>query len=193
MFKSNPRPLHLNVQVVRYDQVMSTDAAGAAVDAEVHWLSAEQLQEWQALMTLLMTLPSVMDGQLRRDAGLNLFEYHVLAALSGAPDRTLVLSDLAALSQGSLSRLSHAVTRLERAGWVARRTCPGSGTRRTEARLTDAGWAKLQVSAPGHVRAARRLVVDVLAPEQLGALGEAARAITAAMFSEEPLSSGASC
>jgi DNA-binding MarR family transcriptional regulator len=84
------------------------------------------------------------------------------------------------VAQGSLSRLSHAITRLERSGWVERRSCTDNGGRRIEARLTDAGLAKLEEIAPGHVREARRLVVDVLTPEQLVALGDAARAITAA-------------
>jgi DNA-binding MarR family transcriptional regulator len=177
----------LNVQVGGYHRPVSVDTPrqAAAADQDVNWLSAQQLHEWQSLVTLLMTLPAAMDGQLRRDAGVNLFEYHVLAALSDAPDRTLVLSDLAGLAQGSLSRLSHAVTRLERAGWVVRRSVDG-GTRRTEARLTDAGLAKLEDIAPGHVGQARRLVIDALGPEQLTALGDAARTITAAIAAQGP-------
>jgi DNA-binding MarR family transcriptional regulator len=152
---------------------------------DVPWLSADQLRDWQALMGVLMTLLPALDVQLKRDAGVNVFEYHVLAGLSGAPDRALVLSDLAVLAQGSLSRLSHAVTRLERAGWVERRDCVEPG-RRVEARLTDAGMAKLEEVAPGHVREVRRLVVDVLTAAQLSTLGEAARAITAATLAGDP-------
>ena len=147
---------------------------------DVPWLSAEQQRDWRALAALFTTLPAALDAQLRRDAGLNGFEYQVLAALSEAPDRAVVLTDLAEAAQGSLSRLSHAVTRLERAGLVERRSCPGAGSRRTEARLTDEGWARIQQVAPGHVREVRRLVVDALTPEQLVALGEAARAVAAA-------------
>jgi DNA-binding MarR family transcriptional regulator len=169
---------------------VDTPRQAAASDQDVHWLSAKQLHEWQSLVTLLMTLPAAMDGQLRREAGVNLFEYHVLAALSAAPDRTLVLSDLAGLAQGSLSRLSHAVTRLERAGWVVRRFCADGGSRRTEALLTDAGLAKLEDIAPGHVGQARRLVIDALAPEQLTALGDAARTITEAIAAQRPPSCG---
>ena len=40
-------------------------------------------------MAMLMTLPTALDAQLKRDAGLNSFEYHVLAALSDAPDHSL--------------------------------------------------------------------------------------------------------
>jgi DNA-binding MarR family transcriptional regulator len=92
----------------------------------------------------------------------------------------LPMSDLAAIAQGSMSRLSHAVSRLELAGWVERHACRDAG-RRTAARLTPAGLRKLEEAAPGHVREVRRLVVDRLEPEQLRALGDAARAIVAGL------------
>jgi DNA-binding MarR family transcriptional regulator len=142
------------------------------------WLSDEQLREWKSLMALVMTLPARLDAQLKQDAGLNLFEYHILVGLAEAPERLQVMSDLATQARGSLSRLSHAISRLEDAGWVQRRSCGGAG-RRTEALLTAAGWQKLQQTAPGHVREARRLVIDALTAEQLEDLGTAARRIVA--------------
>ena len=142
------------------------------------WLSPEQLGEWKSLMGLLMILPASLDAQVKQDAGLNLFEYHILVELAEAPERTRVMSELAGQTRGSLSRLSHAVSRLEAAGWVVRRSCGGAG-RRTEARLTAAGWRKLQQTAPGHVREARRLVIDALTAEQLEDLARAARRIVA--------------
>jgi DNA-binding MarR family transcriptional regulator len=129
-------------------------------------------------VALLMTVPTSLDAQLKQDAGLNLFEYHILVELAGAPERSRILSELAAQTRGSLSRLSHAVSRLEAAGWVERRSCGGAG-RRTEAILTAAGWRKLQQASPGHVREARRLVIDALTAEQLKDLGAAARCIVA--------------
>jgi DNA-binding MarR family transcriptional regulator len=144
--------------------------------ADVPWLDDEQLRDWKALVGLLMTLPPALDAQLKRDTGLNMFEYHVLAALSEAPNGALPMSELAVMSRGSRSRLSHAVSRLESAGWVDRRSCAEAGLR-TAAHLTDAGRRKLEESAPGHAREARRLVVDLLTPEQLSSLGSSARAI----------------
>jgi YD repeat-containing protein len=164
---------------------VSADVDRGSTDVDVPWLSDAQQQDWAALVRLVMTLPAAMDAQLKRDAGVNSFEYHLLARLAQAPGRTLVLSELAVQAQGSLSRLSHAITRLERAGWVERRACNDKG-RRVEARLTDAGLVKLEDMAPGHVREARRLVVDVLTPGQLAALGEAAREITAVTMADEP-------
>jgi DNA-binding MarR family transcriptional regulator len=165
---------------------VTADTHGDHVAAdEVPWLSASQQHDWRALVALLTTLPAALDSQLKRDAGMNGFEFHVLAGLSEAENHTLLLSDLAASARGSLSRLSHALTRLEREGWVERRAC-GQPGRRVEARLTESGWAKVQATAPGHVREARRTVVDVLTPEQLAALGEAARAITAVTLAGQP-------
>ncbi|HEY2221112.1 MarR family winged helix-turn-helix transcriptional regulator [Actinomycetospora sp.] len=151
----------------------------ASRDRDEQWLSREQLHEWVALIAMVMTLPVGLDAQLKKDAGLNLFEYHVLVELAAAPGRMRVMTELANHTRGSLSRLSHAVSRLEAAGWVRRQACGGAG-RRTEAHLTDEGWQKLQESAPGHVREARRLVVDALTPAQLEGLGAAARRIVAA-------------
>src|SRR6478752_2371502 len=94
------------------------------------WLSAEQLRDWKSLMALLMLLPPALDAQLKCDAGLNSFEYHVLASLSAAERHTVAMSDLAVMAQGSVSRLSHAVGRLERAGWVERGSCQEAGRRK---------------------------------------------------------------
>lgn len=150
---------------------MTTDEA-----VEPPWLDAAQLDEWVALVAMVSTLPAALDAQLKRDAGLNLFEYHVLVQLGEAPDGQVPMSDLAIMSQGSPSRLTHAVSRLERAGYVTKAACRSAG-RRTATLLTDAGRRKLEETAPGHVREARRLVIDALTPEQLAGLGDACRAI----------------
>ncbi len=135
------------------------------------WLSRDEHEVWIRLAGLLVKLPAALDAQLQRDAGLSHFEYMVLAALSEAPGRTLRLSDLAELASGSLSRLSHVVTRLERREWVRREPCPGDG-RYINAVLTDDGWAKVVATAPGHVATVRALVIDALGPEQLRQLPE---------------------
>jgi DNA-binding MarR family transcriptional regulator len=150
----------------------------AGRDDNVAWLNAAQLDDWIATVGLTMALGPALDAQLKRDSGLNLFEYHILVALADAPGGALPMTDLATYTKGSPSRLSHAVSRLESSGWVERRACAEVG-RRTAAVLTDAGRRTLEEAAPGHVREVRRLVVDVLTPEQFAALGAAARAIVA--------------
>ena len=136
------------------------------------WLSSEELDTWVSLTSLLVALPQAIDRQLKRDSGLNFFEYSIMSGLSREERHAMQLSTLAQLAAGSLSRISHAVSRLEQQGWVQRRACHGEA-RGVEAALTKAGLAKLVEAAPAHVREARRLVVDVLSPadhEQLTAI-----------------------
>jgi DNA-binding MarR family transcriptional regulator len=139
-------------------------------DGQVNWLSPEEQAAWRPTVALLFRLPAALDAQLQRDAGISHFEYLVLSSLSEAPGRTLRMSDLAALASGSLSRLSHVVSRLETRGWVRREACPGDG-RFINAVLTEDGWAKVVATAPGHVAAVRALLVDALPPDQFQALG----------------------
>jgi DNA-binding MarR family transcriptional regulator len=135
------------------------------------WLTGDEQSCWMAFAAMMTKLPAALDAQLQRDAGITHFEYLVLAGLSMAPDRTLRMSQLAEFVSGSLSRLSHVATRLERRGWIRREPCPGDG-RYTNAVLTPGGWAKIVATAPGHVAAVRQLVVDALTAEQLRQLRE---------------------
>ena len=144
------------------------------------WLSAEEQQVWRSLVGTLVHLPAALDAQLRRDAGLTHFEYLVLAGLSEAPGRTLRMSALAGFAEGSPSRLSQVVDRLERRGWVERAPDP-SDRRATLGRLTDAGWQKVVATAPGHVAEVRRLVLDALTPAQVTQLGRITARIEAAV------------
>lgn len=92
--------------------------------------------------------------------------YGVMAALSESPQRELRMSDLAAYAEGSLSRLSQVVARLERKGYVHRRPDPDDG-RYTLATLTDEGHEKMLSAAPEHVALVRRLVFDPLTRTQV--------------------------
>ena len=112
-----------------------------------------------------------LECQLERESGLSFIEYHALARLSEEPDRTLRMSELAMVTNASLSRLSHLVTRLEKWGFVRREPDKTDG-RFTNAILTKAGLAELVASAPAHVAAVRQLVIDEFSPAELDQLGE---------------------
>ncbi|MFE6891804.1 MarR family winged helix-turn-helix transcriptional regulator [Streptomyces sp. NPDC057694] len=148
-------------------------------DDDTPWLSCEEARGWVHLVGALMALPPTIDAQLKQDAGLNFFEYSILAELSMSPGRTRQMHLLAQLANGSQSRLSHAVRRLEKFGWVQRRACP-TENRAVEAVLTDSGMAKVVETAPGHVREVRRTVIDVLSPQELEQLGQICRKVLAA-------------
>lgn len=145
-------------------------------EPEPGWLDDEEMDAWIQVAMLLSRLPHALDAQLLRDAGLTHFEYEVLSSLSEAPDRTLRMSTLAGLANGSLSRLSHVVTRLEKRDWVRRHPCPEDG-RFTNAVLTEAGWEKVVETAPGYAANVRALVVDRLTRAQLRQLAAIGRRV----------------
>ena len=128
-------------------------------------LNNHEWSAWLQLTTLFTLLPAALDSQLQREAGMTHFEFTVMAALSRQPGRRLQLKDLAVMANGSLSRLSHVISRLERQGWVQR--VSGNKGRATNAELTDKGFRKLRWAGPIHFQEVRRLVFDVLTPEEV--------------------------
>jgi len=140
------------------------------------WLDDDEQAAWVRLAAVVELLPGVLEAQLRTDADLTHFEYWVLAMLSEAPSRTLRMTALASRTSGSLSRLSHVVTRLEGRGLLERFPCP-EDRRATNARLTDDGWDVVVAAAPGHVATVRDYVVDALTTRQIRQLTEIADAI----------------
>jgi len=107
----------------------------------------------------------------------------VMAALSEASQRELRMSALAAFAEGSLSRLSQVVARLERKGHVRRHPDPADG-RHTLATLTDEGYRKTMSAAPGHIELVRRLVFAPLTSAQVKQLGRIGRRILYAIAPE---------
>jgi DNA-binding MarR family transcriptional regulator len=152
-------------------------------DQEPRWLDQQQLTAWLAFERLQVRLRAELDAEMQRMAGLTQFEYSVLAGLSEQPAGTMRISTLAHVTNGSLSRMSHLIKRLEGRGWVRRELDRADG-RYTNAILTQAGRAKVVDTAPGHVELVRRLVVDALTPGQLRQLGEISARLNARMTGE---------
>jgi DNA-binding MarR family transcriptional regulator len=156
--------------------MVATEDREAASEQEPGRLAPEELDAWAPLSGVLMRLPAALDAQLQRDAGISHVEYLVLATLSQAPARELVMSDLAGLVNCSLSRLSQVATRLEKQDWVRRAPCAHNG-RYTRATLTDAGWDKAVATAPLHTNAVRNLVIEPLTAAQTKHLSGISRRI----------------
>jgi DNA-binding MarR family transcriptional regulator len=136
-----------------------------SLDTEVRWLSAEEQATWRAFNTVSRIIEGSLDRQLTRDSGMSHAHYATLVALSESRGGRARMGDLAEYLQFSASRMSHAVRRMERDGWIVRQQCPTDG-RGQEAVLTAAGRAALEAAAPGHVAEVRRLVFEQLTPEQ---------------------------
>jgi len=139
--------------------------------SEPRWLDEEEQATWQAYLAATRLLDETLDRQLQNEAGMPHTYYGILAALSDAPDERMRMSDLARLVRGSPSRMTHAITSLERKGWVRREQCP-SDRRGQLAVLEPAGRKVLEEKAPGHVAEVRARLFDRLSPEQVTQLRE---------------------
>jgi DNA-binding MarR family transcriptional regulator len=137
---------------------------------ETRWLDADEQRVWVQLSTMILRLQPMLSAQLQREFGISHFEYLIMARLSEAPESTMRMSVLATLSGSSLPRLSQAVARMERGGWISRRPDAEDG-RYTLAVLTAAGRRRLRQVAPSHVEAVRELVFDRLTPTRTRQLG----------------------
>ncbi|WP_214365161.1 MarR family winged helix-turn-helix transcriptional regulator [Pseudonocardia sp. H11422] len=140
------------------------------------WLDEDEQRTWRAFLSASRLVFDRVERQMQQDAGMPLAYYEILARLSEAPDQTLRMSRLASSALSSRSRLSHAVARLEEAGWVVRRACP-TDRRGSFAELTPAGAAALEAAVPGHVETVRATVFDHLSPEQQAALRDIAETL----------------
>ncbi|HEX4252762.1 MAG TPA: MarR family transcriptional regulator [Pseudonocardia sp.] len=144
--------------------------------AHTRWLDGDEQRTWRAFLAANRLLMDSLDRQLQHDAGIPHTYYEILVRLSEVPDRALRMSQLAASSMSSRSRLSHAVARMEETGWVRRREC-ATDRRGAVCELTDAGMEAIKAAAPGHVEAVRTHLFDQLTPEQVVALREISEAL----------------
>ncbi len=166
----------MSAPVSSIPQSPAGSAAGAPSPARpseapepTRWLDAEEQKTWRAWLYSTQLLQERLDRELTRTTGISHAYYEILVQLSEAPDRRMRMSRLADRSLSSRSRLSHAVSRLEERGWVAREVCTEDG-RGQLAVLTDAGFAALEAAAPVHVTSVRTHLFDQLTPEQVAAM-----------------------
>jgi DNA-binding MarR family transcriptional regulator len=144
-------------------------------------LSRSELRAWLRLVNGMRSLLNALDRQLRDEAGMTHDDYGILSRLHRAPERTMRMSDLARDVGFSPSRLSHAITRMEDSGWIARTPSP-TDRRGTDAILTVEGARVVEDVSPDHLSLVRKLVFDSLglerareAAEALDQIGRAAR------------------
>ena len=143
------------------------------------WLAPEHLEPWMSLVALITVLPAHLDSQLTRDSGITHFDYMVMSMLAEAPDRTLRITELAARTNGTLSRMSHVLDKLEKRELIKRVAC-SEDARAKNAVLTREGLATWLDSAPKHLAEVRRVVTENLSAEQLQQL----RAINEALLAK---------
>ncbi len=148
--------------------------------APPRWLTPDERRAWLALYAVSTLLPGTLDAHLFREARITLFDYHVLAMLSESEGGSLPMSELAARSNASLSRLSHVAKKLEARGWLSRSPSAHDG-RVTTAVLTGEGMEAVQRLAVKHVDKVRELVFDSLDKRDTADLERVGRKILAAI------------
>jgi len=146
------------------------------VHVGTRWLDAREQAAWRSYLAATRLLAGAVDRDLQAQAHMPHAYYEILVRLSEAPDRKLRMSDLAEAADSSRSRLSHAVSRLEEAGWIRRESCP-SDRRGALAVLTPDGFAALEAAAPGHVESVRSHLFDALSTEQVDQLRDICAAV----------------
>lgn len=145
-------------------------------ESQPRWLNAKERAAWLALLSTTTLLPGAVESSLQKIGQLSLFDYNVLAMLSETPSRTLPMSELAARTSASLSRLSHVAKKLQLRGLVERST-HADDARVTAATITDAGLTLINELAPLHVETVRELIFDRLDAQDVADLARIGRKI----------------
>jgi DNA-binding MarR family transcriptional regulator len=148
------------------------------------WLTPEEQRAWRAYIAAAALVEDALDRQLQQEAGMPHLYYSILSSLSEAPERRLRMTDLAERLKITRSRLTYAVTRLEKDGLVRREDCRWD-KRGSIATLTDEGMSILERAAPGHVETVRALLFDRLTPEQVGQVEQIFTAVAEGLQGDE--------
>jgi DNA-binding MarR family transcriptional regulator len=149
------------------------------------WLDDHQQRAWRGLVMGMTLLMDRLDDDLQRMFGVSLTEYEILVRLSERPGRQLRMAQLADALAHSRSRVTHTVSRLEKAGLVTRNKSPEDG-RGVVCNLTDRGWELLVRMAPHHVNGVRSNLVDLVSGDDFDAMGRVMNAVADHLVAGHP-------
>ncbi|ANW18034.1 MarR family winged helix-turn-helix transcriptional regulator [Streptomyces clavuligerus] len=137
-------------------------------ETATRWLTDDEQCTWRTHLDVSRLLMHQLEKDLQ-PFGLTNNDYEILVNLSESPEHRMRMSDLAAATLQSKSRLSHQITRMESAGLVRRENCE-SDRRGLYAVLTEHGTTTMRKVAPHHVASVRKHFIDLMAPEALADL-----------------------
>jgi DNA-binding MarR family transcriptional regulator len=152
---------------------------------ETNWLDDDQQRSWRALLMGMTLLLDRLDDDLHRACDLSLVEYEILVRLSEREGRQMRMAQLADALAHSRSRVTHTITRMERAGLVARTSSPEDG-RGVVASMTAKGYDLLVRVAPIHVNGVRDHLVDLVSSEDFQAVGRVMNAVADHLVAGHP-------
>lgn len=139
-----------------------------------------EARAWRSLISATLILEEALERQAQRDGGMPHAYYAVLVQLFESTGQQRQMSALAHDLRYSLSRLTHAVTSMEKSGWVER--IRSVDDRRVQiVLLTEAGVKMVRTVSPIQAREVRARAFNALSAEQLTQLEEISRAIVAGL------------
>ena len=136
-----------------------------------NWLSPAEMTAWRSFITTTGDLLRASEHELE-PFGLDMGDYQLLAMLSEAPEQQLRMSDLAdalRLTRGGLTRRMEGVVKKK----LVTRVQSSEDGRVAFAQMTTKGVTTLNEVAPEHVETVRRLMIDLLTPAEVKAVGTA--------------------
>jgi DNA-binding HxlR family transcriptional regulator len=120
---------------------------------------------WAAFSFAGERVRDALERRGQHSAGMPPSYFELLVQLRHAPGRRLRMSELAAATGSKPSRITHAVNRLERAGWITRDGHPTDG-RGSTATLTGQGIEAMDAARPEFTRVVREHVLGPLSPAE---------------------------
>ena len=158
---------------------------------EPRWLSPREQRTWRAYLRMQRAVDIALAQQLT-EAGISRPDFEVMVPLSEAENRSLRVRNLASWLVWDRSRISHQLRRMEERGLITREDCVDDA-RGTMVRLTDKGFEVVAATAPGQVETVRRVMIDLLGPDEMDQLTTIAERVAgAAGYAHLPYADGGS-
>ena len=150
------------------------------------WLDEQETVIWRCFLEASGRLNAQLTESLKARSDLTMDDYEVLVHLSEADGRRLRMTELSRRLLHSQSRLTQRIDRLVKRGLVDREKCPDD-RRGTFAVLTNDGLKSIQAAAPDHVRDVRRVLVDLVEPDERAVFAAVLRRVAAAARATDQL------
>ena len=128
-----------------------------------------RLDAWRTFLHAYTQVRRHLESELQAEQAMGLAEYEVLLLLAFSEQRQMRMSELADALLLSRSGATRLVDRMEADALVERLSCD-TDRRGQWAHLTDAGYQRLRVASPTHLRGVGEHFLDRIPADELEAL-----------------------
>lgn len=142
-------------------------------------LTHDEERAWLAVSSIIQTVPTLIQRELKQTADLTLWEFQGLSMLAATPDTMVRLGELAAAASVTLQHASKLTARLVTDGLVSRERDPADA-RAVALRITPAGQERLNVAKATHAAAFREVFLSHCSPDQVRLLAELGTSVSSA-------------